>query len=576
MHVDLSSSALPAARGLTLAAMACALSLSVGCGDKKKPDTVVDKDPSSTTSSAVADAKLKAVLQKSPASSGKAPADLIPNQMRWVLSSDDPAAWKAFFEARPSVKALMASPLGDDIRTHDAMQSLRGLQVQVQKVARLFGDTDADMLWQGPTAIGVRSLDDKHPRFVLVKHLGDKAAVLRFAGGLLQFVPNDGAPQGGKPSAEVRLNDVEKDGVQLRQVQTRGHTISYTFFQDLVVVGVNEEDVLRAARLGLGKPKDHSAVARLGVTKGKDVSAQNAGRVPGQGEQGLHISRRFGERSLPTLVGFDDLGMTLTTSEKTPMKLRAATADVAPTSFAALKYVPGTSFFAVASAAKPNAGILDELLRRDTYSSKLKSKKAKALKVGAFSLDKQLLAHLDAPVAVAFGAGAEGAGLTPVVVIAHQKRTDVESGAKAAYNAIVGKPNVTKLAALGNATLLTGNNAAPVAAITDDVLLLGLDEETVRAALSAGAGQTLSLKDRQGLALDKQGTAFVYADAKKAQPYLEGFYKSTLSTSNTTSWNEAQPVLAPVFAALAQAGGGAALLQPTTDGRSAGDFTVLP
>jgi len=557
------------ARGSAIVvALAACLSTSSACGGcSKKPDAPEGASP------------LDDVLASAKAARAEAPVDVLP-PVDVVAASPDPMEYKRFADERPFFRALMATPLVEELRLSGPLLALEGLRHQIAGVARFVGaPNDGDALFVGPVAIGVRFVDDAEPRFVVAKRLDAQiAGVARFAASFADIAR--GATEALGQDAPL-LSSKEVAGVTVRSVARGPVVVAFAFFKDLLVFGSDAQLVEQAVAIAAGEPGDVVPFVKgeggrmLGARGAKGVHIAHIGRAPAPASTEGAASTE-GKASTPEgdaarapvagLLGARALGVSLVLDPEAPLVVRMTRDDAAlGETDTLLKYAP-TSAFAVIADGRAPAAVVTPLLA-DVLDA-----------VDAVAALRALADGLSpGVVAIAGALSPEESGADPAVVVVarHADRAAVEPRARALLDAVT--PGALSRAVLdhaGGAVLFT-STTGPAIGVTDDAIVAGLDEARVRAALASGAAAAPRLVDRAALTGSAPVALGLYLDVTRAGAFAERFYASW-AASDQGAPEGATATLAPTFAALRAGGHGAARLVDAKDGVFEGVFRVLP
>lgn len=478
-----------------------------------------------------------------PAAKIGSPIEAVPSDVTIAASSSDPEAWRAWATERAFVKAMMETPLFEELRMSRVYLDLDGLQHQVAQAATIAGN-ERKALWQGPTAIGLDlSEGDAPPSVVIVKAIDrGLGAAVRFGAAFALLGQETGAAA-SKPAG----------GVKLYTLSVRERTIAFAVFSNLLIAGNDADLVERSALL-----------AQKDEQRGLPVTGEDDLPFPDPKTPGVHVRVRALEGSSAPIFGLDAIGLSLVMDEAAPVIVRRRSGGEGGAG-ELLRYAPEGCWLAVASGLAPSAAMLE------TIRSRLGVER---LEIGA--VDAGAIAGLLKPgVALILGATRDRAESTPagVVVFRHENRqAELEPKARELLEAMTArKVSRTVLEAFGGALLLDAGG--PSIALTGDALLAGLDPDRLRLAVAAGAGKAPSLGDRKGVEITASDAAFVDLDA--ASTFLDAFYGEALAKDAETPWSDAKDVLGPTFEAL---GSGGALFakMAVKDRASEGAFHALP
>lgn len=526
-----------------------------------------------------------ALLSGLPEAKAEHPLEALPGDLPWLVYSDDASKWLAFAEQRELFRELSNTPLAEDLTTTGPWLQLESLRYQVARVTSFAGGTnDGDALLKGPVALGAFQLDHDRPGFVVIKRVDPEVQVVaRFAAAFASLAAEE--KSGGKPkdpeaeAVKPKVQTTEVEGIPVRTIERRGEKVSFALFKELLIVGTHKGLVERATALAVGEPRERLVPKHLkGKRPDKDLPASEEaeGLLPKKGTAGVHIAYRVPQSDMLRVFGLEELAVSLTHDEKAPLVLRTR-GGAAPEkgSLALLKYAPGTAFFGLVDGRAPSQDLLAEMRYRVLGAGQEK----KPLTVAGVDVGEKLVKRLKGGTAVFLGASdpaAEPGAPGAVIAFRHDDKAGLEPVVREVLAALTGASvERTVLEPFGGALLLTTPEDGPAAAITDDALLVALSPDRLRAAVAAGAGKAISLRDRGGVSLDGTATQAVFLDLDKGAAFLKGFYRDAYRESTAPPWSEVEPVLGPTFAALAKGGALFARLEPKDDGLSEGALRAL-
>lgn len=504
------------------------------------------------------------------------PIEALPGNLPWLAFSDDAEAWRRFAESRAFYQRMKETPLAEDLSMLGPWVAVESLRYQVARVSSFAGGAaDSDALFRGPIAVGALELDAKRPSLVVIKKVDPKVQVLvRFAAAFASLA-DDSAADTDDPEAQKHRPKVESAkvaGIDVRTVRRRGEEVSFSLFKDLLIVGNSRTLVERATAMAAGEPMP---MPRGDLKVDLAASKEARGLLPKPGTPGLHVAHRLSSAHLLRALGVEALAASLTLDAKAPLVLRTKGGEKpGPGALSLLGYAPSTAMLALLDGRPPDRHLLENMRAR-VYGA---GAKGRAFRVAGVDLTEALAAKLEPGVALFLGARdpeSAPAALGAVLAFRHKDKAALEPGVRELLEAATGaKAERVILEPLGGALLLR-TAPGPAAALTDDALLLSLSEDELRTCLAAGAGQAPSLKDR---GIDLSGTAgqALFVDLGRGGTYLYAFYKQALSSDDVKLWAEAEPVLAPTFAALASGGSLFGRLEDKGDGLFEGALRALP
>lgn len=513
--------------------------------------TCGDRGPSAADVKRLFDTLLKPL----PEASISDPLAAVPASLPWVGTSKDPEAWRRFAVAQPLVVELMKTPAFEELRLSRSWLSIDSVRRQVARAAEIgLVPEDADVVWKGPTAMGAEDLGGE-AKLVVVKSVSPaESSLVRFAAAFAA----------AKEGTEEAVGKV-----QVRSIERGGRGVSFAVFQNLVVLGTDRELVKRAAALAQKEPLEAGGQKDRAATVERDEQL-----LPGAEEPGLHLRFRPQDEELPALLGMGAIGISSTLDPAAPFVVRRAGEDeLGPDAAALLSYAPSSTFALWIDGAQPGATVFKAARERMAGAEDSGEEKPETdgLAVGKIDVEKTIAAHLDPGYLVLVGArevpkDQDELGL--VVAFRHHDAAALEPAVTALMRELLPQaPQRTKLAELGDASLIYGKEDGPTMGLTGDALLFGFSADAVRRSISAAKGKAPSLKDRAKA--DGKGAGAVYVDLPALSKYLSATYARIGGA-------EASQVLGPTFQAL---GGGPALftrLEGKGGGRAEGAMRAIP
>lgn len=472
-------------------------------------------------------AMFEQLFAKLPAAKIAQPIDAVPKEVSLVASSPDPEAWRAWAEKQPFAQAMMKTPLFEDLRLSRAHLQLDGLRQQVSRVSTFIGKKeDLGAIWRGPTAAGVIFGDERgKDQLLLIKRIDPSARELvRFAAAFaLAAKPENG---------DSKLSKKTIDKLDLYTLERRTESVSFVLFRDLLVAGTDANLVERAAKLAAGEDDGASA------------AKSTLGRVlPPPETAGVHLAFAVQDNELAKMAGVEAIGVSLVADPAQPLLIRrTGGSDPGPDALALLRYAPADTFVALVDGAKASDALLASVEVPDEIKDELRP-----------------------GVALIFGPGGATLALT------HSgKRAELEMPVRKLLAKMTGrKVDRLVLEDKDNAVVLSSKDDGPCAAITKNAILFALDPERLRTAIAAGAAKAPSLADRQGVDLAGTVSSGVFVDLAKGSAFLTAYYKDAVGAA------DADAVLTPTFAALAQGGAFFGRVEAKGDGAQ-GALHALP
>ncbi len=492
------------------------------------------------------------------------PIEAVPAALAWVATSPDPEAWRAFAAAQPFAQGLMETPAFEDVVMSRTYLAVDGMRRTVARAAALTGDPeDAHALWRGPTALGVEDPSSATPVFVLVKHIDPSMrAVVRLAAAFAS-------------TKDARESEV--GAIKVRTLDYGGRTIAFAVFKNLLVIGSDTALVERSAALAQKSPR------------GDDTPAAADPLLPATDVAGIHARVALAGSPLADLVAVESIGVSLVADAQAPLLLRrGGGAEASDALLGLLAYAPASTTLAVVDGGAPQATVVDAIERlagqleaQDAEAAEeARGKKKRPAKVVAAFDGAALAAALRPGTAILLGVRdevADRAAVGPVVVLGHADRAAVEAQAQALIAKLTGAPATrTVLEDAGGAVLLSAGESQVTAGVTADALVLALDADGARRALTAGAGKAPSVRDRARLTADTRAAGGVFVDLPKTAAWLEAFYGASFAEDDAVDKADAMAVLAPTFAALGKGPALFARLAPGKSDVAQGPLEVLP
>lgn len=513
--------------------------------------TCGDRGPSAADVKRLFDTLLKPL----PEASVSDPLGAVPASLAWVGTSKDPEAWRRFALAQPMVVELMKTPAFEELRLSRSWLTIDSVRRQVARAAEIgLVPEDADVVWKGPTAVGAEDLGGEAKLLVVKSVSPSESTLVRFAAAFA-------AAKGG--------SEVAVGKVQVRSIDRGGRGVSFAVFQNLIVLGTDLELVKRGAALAQKEPLEVSGQKDRAATAEREEHL-----LPGADEPGLHLRFRPQDDELPSLLGMGAVGISSTTDVAAPFVVRrAGEAELGPDAAALLAYAPSSTFALWIDGAQPGATVFKAARERMAGAEDDAEEKPETdgLAVGKIDVEKTIAAHLDPGYLVLVGArevpkNQDELGL--VVAFRHHDAAALEPAVTALMRELLPQaPERTKLAELGDASLIHSKDEGLTIGLTDDALLFGFSSDAVRRSISSAKGKAPSLKDRAKA--DGKGAGAVYVDLPALSKYLSAAY-------TRLGGAEATAVLGPTFSAL---GAGPALftrLEAKGGGRAEGAMRAIP